>query len=309
MQRWLQEGAWKQHSGQSRELQQAQPAPQQGPPLAMPDAAQQKPALIAATARIVDNWNDAYTGIGDGKLQRVGDIGQFYETGYVRPTLLQALKDAEIDDAEMVARRCMETAQRAEQNGALRGTRLTAQDAAAVTLYTFSFSDSEVDQQRNPFRLINVALMERNSEKLRKLRGLIFLLLFGLRGLPQVTLPVLYRGIRQRVDLTKYQPGNTITWHSFSSTTTNLGITQRFLTDMTTGKCEGTLFQIRGKVWGYNVQPLSFFPHEEEILLEPEIDLKVTSVLALQDVSPIVVDLEMVPCQLLLENPIPPPRP
>ena len=31
-------------------------------------------------------------------------------------------------------------------------------------------------------------------------------------------------------------------------------------------------------LWGYDVQPFSFFPNEEEILLEPETDFRVTGV-------------------------------
>jgi len=254
-------------------------------------------------ARIVDSGNDAATG---NRLKRLGDILQYYEPGYVRPSLLQALKTAGIDEAEEVAEMCMIPALRAEQNGALRGTQLTAQDAAAVALWTFSFGESDADQQRNPFRLINNALLERSAMKLRKLRGLIFLLLFGLRGLPRMVQPVLYRGIRQRCDLAKYQPGNIVTWSGFSSTTTNLAATQRFLTDEATGKCEGTLFQIHSNAWGYDMQPFSFFPSEEEILLEPEIDLKVVSVLAPPGVSLIIVDLDMLQCPLLLETLIPP---
>jgi len=252
--------------------------------------------------RIVDSGKDTGTA-GDDKLQRFGDILQFYEPGYVRPTLLQALKDAEIDVAERVAEKCQTQALEAEQKGALRGTRLTTQDAAAVTLWTFSFGESAADQQRNPFGLINAALVERSEVKLHKMRGLIFLLIFGLRGLPRMTQPVLYRGIRHRVDLSKYQRGNIITWHAFSSTTTDVGVTKRFLTNKATGKCEGTLSAIHGNAWGYDVQPFSFFSDEEEILLEPEIDLRVMGVADLDNL--VIVDLEMMPCPLLLEKLIP----
>jgi len=83
--------------------------------------------------RILDN-GDRTSGAID-KLKRVGDIVQYYEPGHVRPTLLQALKEAGTDEAEEVAKVCLTPALRAEQKGLLRGTRLTAQDAAAVALY------------------------------------------------------------------------------------------------------------------------------------------------------------------------------
>jgi len=150
-----------------------------------------------------------------------------------------------------------------------------------------------------------MALTERSAMKLHRLRGLIALVLFWLLGLPRVTKPVLHRGIRQHIRLSQYQPGNVVTWYAFSSTTPDLATTQQFMTDRATGRCEGTLLQIHGNAWGYDVQPFSFFPNEEEILLEPEIDFKVISVLAPPDNGLIIVDLDMLPCLLLLENLIP----
>jgi len=225
----------------------------------------------------------------------------------VRPTLLQALKEASIDDAEEVEKVCMTAALWAENNGALSGTRLTAQDAAAVALWTFSFGECEDDQQRNPFHLINIALVERSSIKLRETRGLIFLLLFGLRGLPRVTHPVLHRGIRKRVDVAKYHRDAIVTWYGFSSTTTQHSVAKRFLMNKKTGKHEGTLFRIKGNPWGYNLQPFSLFPQEEEILLEPAIKLKVLDV---EDRDNLVtINLRVVQCPLLLETLIPPAHP
>jgi hypothetical protein len=225
----------------------------------------------------------------------------------VPQTLLQELKDARIYNAETVAKICLAPVLQAEQSGVLRGTRWRAQDVAAIALWTFSFGESEANKQQNPFQVINVALVERSAMKLYKLRGLIYLLLFGLRGLPRVKPPVLYRGIRHRVDLTKYKPGNVITWHGFSSTTADVGIATRFMTDKITGKCEGTLFAIHGNAWGYDIQPFSFFSDEEEILLEPEIDLKVVGIENTDNM--IIVDLDMMPCPLLLEKLIPPAHP
>ena len=45
-----------------------------------------------------------------------------------------------------------------------------------------------------------------------------------------------------------------------------------------TGKATGTLFIIEDG-WGYDIQPYSLFPDEAEILLEPERQFKVTSVI------------------------------
>jgi len=281
--------------------QQQEEALQQEPPSPAPAAPKQKSPLklTASMARFVTREDDAIAD--ESKLQRVGDIVHFYGLGYKRPTLLEALKEAEIDEAETIVEMCMTQALRAGQEGALRETQLRAEDAAALTLWSVSFGDSEIEEGRNPFKHINNALVERAAVKLHKCRGVIFLLLFAMRGLPRVTPPVLYRGILCRVDVTKYKPGSVITWHSFSSTTTNLEVAQQFQTNKRTGKCEGTLFCIHG--WGCNIKPFSCFPHEEEVLLEPEIDLKVVSISESEGL--LTIELEMVPCPLLLEKLIP----
>jgi len=186
----------------------------------------------------------------------------------------------------------LDVAKKAEANGALHGTRLkTASDVAFATAHSFDFGPSG-DRERNPYRLLNSALYKRDAMQLGRVRGLLFGLLSALRSLPRFSAHVLYRGIRERValDTAHYHEGNTATWHSFSSTTTDLAVTKTFLTDTATGKCEGTLFIVHNAC-GYKLQPLSFF-NEHEILLEPEIRLRVVSVL---DAPLIVVDMEMVP--------------
>jgi len=129
--------------------QQTRITPQQEPPSPSPSPAaaavapKKNPPLkrAASMMRIVISGNEAMAG--DSKLQRTGDIVQFYESGYNRPTLLQALKEAAIDEAETVAKMCQIPALRAEEEGALCGTPLRAEEAAAVTLWTFSFGESE----------------------------------------------------------------------------------------------------------------------------------------------------------------------
>ena len=51
----------------------------------------------------------------------------------------------------------------------------------------------------------------------------------------------------------------------------------------------GTLFII-DKGWGYNIQPYSLFPDEEEILLEPEKHFRVTGVI---EADLTIINLEM----------------
>ena len=55
--------------------------------------------------------------------------------------------------------------------------------------------------------------------------------------------------------------------------------TKRFLTSSVESKeTPETLFIIEGG-WGYDIQPYSLFPNEAEILLEPERQFTITSVI------------------------------
>ena len=111
----------------------------------------------------------------------------------------------------------------------------------------------------------------------------------ALHKLPAVKGVTLYRGIRNKVDMNQYKEGNTVTWPGFSSTTPDMNTTKAFLTNMRDERegeemCDdeevtmkGTLFIIE-EAWGYDVQPYSIFPDEKEILLEPEREFEVTSI-------------------------------
>ncbi|KAH3765221.1 hypothetical protein Pelo_2912 [Pelomyxa schiedti] len=166
---------------------------------------------------------------------------------------------------------------------------MTIEEAAAILLYTFDFgSTSKVE---NPYALVNTALVTRNILKMRNVRDFLWLLLSALRRLERVQYPLLYRGITKRVDVNKYHRSSTVIWHTFCSTTTDMQVTQGFLTDKVTKETSGTLFVVRD-AWGYNIQKYSFMPGEQEIILEPELEFQVSGVLNLPLV---VVELSMTP--------------
>ena len=277
----------------------AVPVPAVTPPHAIPSIT---PAAAASASTHTDACRYTFGDVGD-KLARLGDLPRLYPPGYQPPSLFQAMTDAGVPSSEKVSAICDDVAACAVADGLVNCTRLTKEDVAAIAMYTFDFGSS--DREHNPYRLINGGLFERNALQLRNIRGLIYRLLHALRSVQPVRPQALFRGIREHVKLndSHYHKGNKITWHTFSSTTTDMQTTQNFLTDPATGKCEGTLFIIHGTPWGYSIKPFSCFPNEEEILLEPEIDLRVTGII---NAPLIVVDLEMLPDQkLLLENLIP----
>ena len=62
---------------------------------------------------------------------------------------------------------------------------------------------------------------------------------------------------------------------------------------------KGTMFIIENG-WGYNIQPYSLFPDEKDILVEPERQFMVKSVIEAEGI--IVITLEMLDSPLILPN-------
>ena len=67
----------------------------------------------------------------------------------------------------------------------------------------------------------------------------------------------------------------------------------------TSGNAEGTLFIIEGG-WGYDIQPYSMYPEEEEIVLELERQVRVKSVIEAEGIT--IVKVEMLKTPLVLPN-------
>ena len=99
-----------------------------------------------------------------------------------------------------------------------------------------------------------------------------------------------------------YSEGNTITWPALSSTSPSMKSTKVFLASgSSTGKAAGTLFIIEGG-WGYDIQPYSLFVDEEEILLEPDRQFKVTSVIPTAEMTIINIKMEDTPLLLKMSS-------
>ena len=95
-----------------------------------------------------------------------------------------------------------------------------------------------------------------------------------------------------------YDEGEEIVWRALSSTSPNVAVTKAFLAKGTaSGKAEGTLFIIEGG-WGYNVQPCSMYPTEEEIVLEPERRFKVKTVIPGEGLT--IIKIEMLKTPVVL---------
>ena len=221
-----------------------------------------------------------------------------YTPDYVRPAMCEALLGAGIPEEKvgLVCSACEKAAHRAAEGGRLVEG-LTEEDAAAVAMYTYDFGSD--DFEINPYRIINRSLVGRNYAGLQKAGGLLYLVMTALRKLPRTSGRVLYRGVRGEVNLDEdhYTKGNVVTWTALSSTSPDVDATKAFLAKGSkSGKATGTLFIIDGG-WGYNTQPYSLFPGEEEILLEPERQFRVKSVIC-ADLT--VINLEMLKTPVVL---------
>lgn len=100
-------------------------------------------------------------------------------------------------------------------------------------------------------------------------------------------------------DEVAYKEGDEAVWRAISSTSPDISVTKSFLAkDIVAMKAVGTLFIIE-KGWGYDVQPYSMFPDEEEIVIEPERLFRVTSVIPGEGLTIIRLEMLKTPLPLL----------
>ena len=233
-----------------------------------------------------------------GAFVSLNENKELYPECYHIPTIEEALAAAGLggEPLKRVAATCHNKA-KAVAPSLTEGSGPTEDDIAAVAMYTFDFGARHYES--NPFRLINKELAGQDKEGLQRISGMLYLVLTALRKLPRVTKRTLYRGVRQDANIKEgqYAEGSTVTWSAFSSTSPDMNTTKAFLAKGSSdGKAAGTLFIIE-RGWGYDLQPYSLYPSETEILLEPERQFKVTSVL---NGELVIVTLEMIDSPLVL---------
>ena len=216
-----------------------------------------------------------------------------YKEQTIEKVLVQMGMDK--DDAKVFALECKAAGKRAEMEGKTTD-RFTKDNAAAIALYT---SCSEVSNfEYSPYRIINKAIAGNDIEDLQNAKDLLFIVMTALRRLPRCEGKMLYRGTKSDIDKESYKPGSVVMWHGLFSVSTNMGAVKEFLTPSEEFDVSyGTLFVIEGG-WGYDVQQYSLYPEEEEeILLEPERQFKVKSVIRSKMT---VVSLQMLDTPLVL---------
>jgi hypothetical protein len=188
-------------------------------------------------------------------------------------------------DVIRIADACVDSARQRLLRPAMRTSpygQLTEHEAAAIILYTEQFEPVSL------FTVVNEILRDNRDpanrkERLKPLLGYLKLLLKGLRKLPPVSAPLLYRGIRPRAgeDLytmykTRQDDGQSVSWWGFTSTTRRLQVLQNAM--FCGGSGARVMFMIAECKCGVDIRGLSSFPTEDEVVLPPGVEFEVVDV-------------------------------
>ena len=167
-----------------------------------------------------------------------------------RMTLNEAVEKAGFPEAKDMMEACDE---KIRQIRCAWEGHLTVDDIKSILIYTYELDDDTID---SPYKIVNSKLSKRSIDGLRKIRGYVLYLLRALRKLPRFNSRcILYRGIwGENVSTDKYKEGSSITWSSFTSTTTDEDVASNFAD----GSEVPLLFIIRGNYIGYSLMDYSF---------------------------------------------------
>jgi hypothetical protein len=140
----------------------------------------------------------------------------------------------------------------------------------AIVLYTHDLKLLATRPEDNFYFALNTMLRKREVPVMKLYQGYLYYLLNGLKKLPDVKAQV-FRGISD-VSVSKlsqeYWQGRKIHWSAFSSSTTSIETAKKF-------SASKLIFRI-DIINGKNIQGLSMFPREDEILLSPNMSFIVT---------------------------------
>ena len=251
-------------------------------------------------------------------LQTLDDIADIFNDIDPKkpPTMRDALEDMNVpEDVINETIKEMEYFIEYRQKDKSLPKKLPASHDELNAIYCYSKGPLDTAEVYNMFDLINKALYTKTNkrEAVRPYRKYIYLLLSGLRKLPR-TVPddnIIYRALKTYVTTEEggedipYGVDRVKTWWGFTSTSVQREAALRFLKDRK-GKNfgTGTMFTIRGRIWGYDISDYAFFGKERELLVEPERKMKIVNVS--EEKGVIYVDVEMLESEIPLAKLIPP---
>ncbi|CAK9055263.1 unnamed protein product [Durusdinium trenchii] len=183
---------------------------------------------------------------------------------------IRPMVSSDLDVSVRMARRKAEELQEEFPN-------LTEDERAMLTLYTIEMFPKE----SSLYFVMNQALRARDRKAVQPWRDSIWLLLTAMRKLPRVEERIVQRGVTVHSSKLGKQAktGKQFLWAGFSSTTTHVESLQAFLGQ--DGDRTKWLLQLRPHFHAVSVQSFSLFPGEHEILLPPNMEFRVKSVIDL----------------------------
>ena len=181
---------------------------------------------------------------------------------------------------------------------------ITKEDALIISSYTCEAED----RLFSPYKILNKNLVSDDRRNgIKKISKYLYILLNSLRKLKRYTTTkenkYLYRCIGVKVNYmvdpfndksVPYIAGNTKTFYGFTSTSSNIKTSYKFLKEEVNIK-KGTIFTLYGDVWGYDISLFNVYD-EKEILLEPERKF------IIEEVYPPLNEIIYVRCNVLKSN-------
>ena len=175
-------------------------------------------------------------------------------------TFEESLASAGFRNVGDIMKECKTKLETSEMKAVLKVLKMTRDEACAIYAYLYEARAFE----ESPFRVVGKALMDQDTEKLKTLRGFIFLLLSALRKLKPEEGECLYRGIDGKWlkgGKSNFEKGKTVAFESFTSTTMNERVATMFVCRQ--GVEVPVLYEIHGEYRGYLVDTFSKYSQEK----------------------------------------------
>lgn len=185
----------------------------------------------------------------------------FERDDIVPETIQESLDNAGFKDTTAILNSCKDELNSEIMKTTIKNTGMSEDEACAVFAYTY---EAKPNTEDSPYRILNKALLEKNVEQLKKLRGYIFNLLSGLRRIKGDFNDRLYRGIDGKWlkgDQNNFKIGDRLVFAPFTSTSLDEKVALSFINKSDTEV--PILYEINGKAQGYFIDDFSNFKKEK----------------------------------------------
>ena len=250
----------------------------------------------------VNNYKDLFSSF-ENKLPTLSEaLNQMFKSAKLNEKRINELTKDILDKCKKVIDPKLDEIKKKYNN-------ISEDDAYIICSYTCESDDTLY----SPYGLLNRNLVSDSRKNgVQNISKFLYIFLKALRKLPRYYPPkenkYLYRCITHKVNLEKdsyndklvpYKIGYKKTFWGFTSTSYNPKTTYNFLKADKKIK-SGTIFSLRGDIWGYDIELFNYYK-EKEILLEPERKFIVENVLPpLNEITSVTCKILKTP--LILDN-------